>query len=151
MSAKHRRSKLALLAAGAALAAGAVMPAAGAATVGAGPSLKGLVLSGGCPGASSDLKNVLLTPRTDYLWAPLRFTSGASFTPIDKWIFPAEITVVGEGLKTRHLGPGETFTRPWPIAPLRPVVCEFDGATKEDGAFHVQITGTVVGGGSLLR
>lgn len=165
MSAKSRRSKLALVAAGAALAAGMAMSPATAATVGTaaggataepGPTLKGLVLTGTCPGAAPDLKNVLLSPKVDYLWAPLRFSSGTTFKPLNKWIFPAQLSVTGneEGLKSRHMLSGATYTRPWPIPSLRPVTCEFDGAVKttdgSDGSFHVSITGTIVGSGSLF-
>lgn len=165
MSATPRRSvrrvTSALLAAAATVVAGAVLAGPAAASTGgsvaAAPvasassdaTLKGLVLSGGCPGVSA-LKNVTVAPTTNNLWLPLRFSDGATFKPLNRWIFPAQITVIGEGLKSRHLQPGESYTRPWPIPSLRPVTCEFDGATKEDGPFHVVITGTVVGSGSLL-
>ena len=156
-----RRSKLALAAAGAALAAASAAPAAGAATVTAAdldPTLKGLVLTGTCPGQSPDLKHVLVSPKVDYLWVPLQFTQvvdSSTFKPLKKWIFPATISVTGDedGLKSRHMKSGDTYTRPWPIPSLRPVTCEFDGASKEGelrGEFHVTITGTIVGSGSLL-
>ena len=167
MLVKSRRSTLALVAAGTALVAGMAVAPAGAAPVGAAkagapsapaPTLKGLVLTGTCPGAASDLKNVTVSPKVDYLWAPLRFTSVAesTFKPLNKWILPARLTVTGneEGLKSRHMTPGDTYNRPWPIPSLRPVTCEFDGAVKttdgSDGSFHVTITGTIVGSGSLL-
>lgn len=105
-------------------------------------TLKGLVLSGSCPDQGSLLKNIVATPRTHHLWAPLRLWD-STFTPTGKWLFPSEITVTGEGLKTRHLTPGVTYVRPGP-APRRAVAtCVFDGATKEDGPFQVAVTGVI--------
>lgn len=151
------RTKAVLVGASVALISGVATPApaATAATPTPRPTLKGLVLSGTCPGSTPDLKNVMVTPTTDILWLPLRFTSTETFQPLKKWILPAkvtvvEVTVVGEGLKSRHLVPFEAYVRPGGIPPLRPVTCKFQGRTKEDGDFTVEITGTVVGGGARL-
>ena len=66
---------------------------------------------------------------------------GEDLTPTGTWLFPYEVTVVsGDGLKARHLVPGETYTRPG-LQPTNLVTCDFTGATKEVGSFEVQITG----------
>jgi hypothetical protein len=115
-------------------------PAAGA-TDG---SLKGLVLSGTCPGLSSDLKNVVVAPKTATLWAPVRIYDN-QFRPTGKWLFPYRITVEGPGLKTRHLTPGEAYVRPGAGPFLPQSTCLFNGATKEDGPFQVAMTGAILG------
>lgn len=101
-------------------------------------SLRGLVLTGQC-GQSSELKNVAVVPRTPYLFAPLRLLD-ADLRPMRTWLFPYTVNVAGEGLKSRHLIPGETYTRPGK-PPAGQVTCVFDGATKEEGAFTVTIQG----------
>lgn len=103
-------------------------------------SLRGLVLSGGCPPV---MKSAMIAPRTPYLFAPVRLI-GPDFAPTHTWLFPYSVTVTGEGLKARHLTPGVTYTRPGK-APREMVTCVFDGATKEDGPFTVEITGPVRG------
>lgn len=135
---------LAGVAAVALVAAGAATPASAAES----GSLKGLVLSGSCPSPSGDLKNVTVAPRSDILWLPVRFSTSEG-TALRKWILPYEVTVVGDGLKSRHLLPGVTYTRPFG-PPIRPTTCFFEGATKEDGPFTVEMTGTIVGSGALL-
>lgn len=131
------------LAAGAAVAVAvlALMPT----TAHAAPdgSMRGLVLSGGCPDQGSELKNLIVTPQTPFLFAPLRLIDG-NFQPTGKWLFPYTVLITGQGLKTRHLAPGVLYTRPgW--TPANQVTCVFDGATKEDGSFTVQITGPIRG------
>lgn len=106
-------------------------------------SLKGLVLTGGCPGQSSELKNLIVTPQTRFLFAPLRLYD-ANYQPTGKWLFPYTVLVTGEGLKTRHLTPDVPYIRPG-RTPANQVTCIFDGATKEDGPFTVQITGPIRG------
>lgn len=112
-------------------------------------SLQGLVLSGGCPGQSSELKNLIVAPRTPFLFAPLRLLD-QDFARTGKWLFPYTILITGEGLKTRHLTPGVLYTRPgW--APRTMVTCVFAGDTKdedtgENTSFQVTITGPVRGG-----
>jgi hypothetical protein len=106
-------------------------------------SLRGLVLDGKC-GDTSELKNVRVAPRTPYLFAPVRLHD-ANFTPMRTWLFPYSVTVVGgneEGLKSRHLTPGETYTRPGK-PPRHQVTCVFDGRTKEEGDFTVTIKGAL--------
>jgi hypothetical protein len=102
-------------------------------------SLRGLVLTGECPG----LKTVIVTPRTPFLFAPVRLIDG-NFQDTGKWLFPYTVSVYGEGLKTRHMIPGETYTRPG-RPPRNQVTCWFEGATKEDGPFSVEITGPIRG------
>jgi len=121
----------------------ALTPATATATAADRPSLQDLVLSGSC-GDSSELKNIIVTPRTPWLFMPVRIVDGGTFKPTGKWLFPYTVGVTGEGLKTRHMLPGQTYTRPG--RPLRnQVTCFFEGATKEDGAFQVQITGSIFG------
>jgi hypothetical protein len=139
---ERRRLTVAAAAAAAAATAVALVPAVAAATPD--QSLQGLVLSGGCPGQAGDLKNLVVAPRTPFLFAPLRLMD-QDFGRTGKWLFPYTILITGEGLKTRHLTPGVLYTRPgW--APRAMVTCVFDGATKEDGPFQVTITGPVRGG-----
>ena len=82
--------------------------------------------------------------QTPYMFGPVQLI-GEDLTPTGTWLFPYKVTVViGEGLKARHLVPGETYTRPGP-QPTNLVTCDFTGATKEDGSFEVQITGVIQG------
>ena len=106
-------------------------------------SLSGLRLHGEdtCDG----LKTVYATPQTPYLFGPVRLL-GEDFTPTGQVLFPYQVTVVtGEGLKARHLVPGDTYTRPGQ-EPTNVVTCFFTGETTEDGSFEVQITGAIRGG-----
>ncbi|MBK6762824.1 MAG: hypothetical protein IPG68_05895 [Micrococcales bacterium] len=103
-------------------------------------NLRGLRLSGeGCAG----LKTVVVTPRTPFLFAPLQLINAEDAKPSGKWLFPYEIAVFGEGLKTRHMIPGETYTRPG-RPPKNQVTCSFTGETKE-GPFSVDVTGPIRG------
>lgn len=106
-------------------------------------SLQGLTLVGGCPGEPSQLKNVTTTPRTPFLFFPMSLWDSSTRRFTGKWLFPYTITIAGEGLKARHLGPGEVYTRPGP-APAKVSTCEFEGKTA-DGPFHVTITGPIRG------
>lgn len=134
-----RSHKPLLAVCGAVAAAGLLVPApAGAAA----ESFKDLVLSGTCLGQSSDLKSVVTVPKSGSLWAPLQLVSGETFQPLKKWLQPHEISVRGDGLKARHLLPGEVITKPGK-PPKNPVTCEFEGATKEEGAFQVTIIGAL--------
>jgi hypothetical protein len=111
--------------------------------------LQGLVLDNGKCGDSSELKNVVVAPRTPYLFAPVRLFD-ANFTPMRTWLFPysVKVVVVGENddvndeLKSRHLTPGETYTRPG-RPPRDQVTCVFMGRTKEEGDFTVTIQGVL--------
>lgn len=104
-------------------------------------SLQGLTLVGGCPGESSAVKNVVATPRTPFLFFPVALRDAST----QRWsavLFPYSVLIAGEGLKARHLGPGEMYTRPGPV-PKKMATCEFDGKTP-DGPFHVTITGPLL-------
>jgi hypothetical protein len=107
------------------------------------PSLQGLVVTGGCPGQSSDLKNVIVAPKTAFLFAPLRLLDPDS-RPTGKWLMPYTIQVTGLGLKSRHWTPGELYTRPG-RAPSNQVICVFEGETHEDGPFTLHISGPIRG------
>ena len=104
-------------------------------------SLKGLLLSGE---DTCGFKTVYVAPQAPYLFAPMRLL-GEDFTPTRERLFPYEVEVIsGEGLKARHLFPGEVYTRPGPL-PEGLVTCDFTGATKDEGSFSVQITGLIRG------
>ncbi len=104
-------------------------------------SLSGLPLTGQ---DTCGFKNVYGAAQTPYLFGPVQLI-GEDLTPTGTWLFPYRVTVViGEGLKARHLVPGETYTRPGQ-QPTNLVTCDFTGATKEVGSFEVQITGVIQG------
>jgi hypothetical protein len=89
-------------------------------------------------------KNVHVAPHAPYLFAPMRLL-GEDFSPTGQWLHPYQISIVsGEGLKARHLLPGDTFTRPG-AAPSDYVTCDLKGATKEEGEFEIRITGPTRG------
>ena len=141
-----KRSRVLAAVVGAVLATVLLVPgSSAAATTDPAPRglLQGLVLTGSCPGASSDLKNVIATARSASPWAPLTLADG-NFTDLHKLLLPYSIVVTGQGLKTRHAVPELPYVRPGP-APRNPVTCVFSGATKEDGAFTVTIVGSVWG------
>lgn len=118
----------------------AVMPPATAAQDG---SLQGLVLTGDCPDQFGERTKVLVAPRTPFLFAPMRLLD-TGFQPMRKWLFPYSVQVTGEGLKSRHMTPGVTYTRPG-RPPKDQVTCTFVGAIKPDGEFQVTITGPIRG------
>ena len=105
-------------------------------------SLSGLRLHGE---ETCGFKTVYATPHTPYLFGPVRLL-GEDFTPTGQVLFPYEVTVIsGDGLKARHLVPGDTYVRPGQ-EPTNVVTCYFTGSTgEEDGSFEVQITGTIRG------
>ncbi|MGA8047726.1 MAG: hypothetical protein WCA30_15815 [Dermatophilaceae bacterium] len=123
----------------AALVAAVLLPAA--ATGAPDGSLRGLVLTGE---DTCGLKTVYVAPHAPYLFAPVRLL-GEDFAPTRSWLHPYEVTVIsGEGLKARHLVPGDTYTRPG-APPADTVTCDFFGATKEEGDFEIRITGSIRG------
>ena len=97
-------------------------------------------LTGVCPwaeGESKDVSTVLLGSR---LLTPY-FLFDASGTWTRAVLMPYKVVASGEGLKARHLLPGE-YTRPG-RAPKQPVTCDFAGSTP-DGAVNLQVVGTVI-------
>lgn len=123
----------------AALVAAAVLPSG--ATASTDGSLRGLLLSGE---DTCGFKTVHVAPQAPYLFAPVRLL-GEDFAPTGQWLHPYEVTVIsGDGLKARHLVPGDVFTRPGP-PPKDPVTCDFRGATKDEGDFEIQMTGSIRG------
>lgn len=106
-------------------------------------SLRGLTLVGTCPGQASVLKNVTTTPRTPWLFGPMGLWDNSTSKFTGKWLFPYTVQVWGEGLKSRHLGPGEVYTRPG-RTPSSMITCEFEGKTPE-GPFQVSVTGPIRG------
>lgn len=149
MSERRRSRTVVMTAAGALTAAGVALAPVPAVAASDQPTLQGLELIGTCPKMPSDLKNVIVHPKAKSLWAPLRFTSGETLKPLNRWIFPYEVSGDGPGLKTRHMLPGESYVRPLPFTPLKPATCTFYGKSP-DGDVNVTITGTIVGSGALL-
>ncbi len=104
-------------------------------------SLQGLRLYGE---ETCGFKTVHANAWTPYRFGPVQLLD-ENLEPTGTWLLPYEITVVsGEGLKARHMLPGETFTRSGP-EPANSVTCDFIGETREDGPFEIQITGTFRG------
>jgi hypothetical protein len=104
-------------------------------------SLSGLLLRGE---ATCGYKTVYVAPQTPNLFTPLQLL-GEDLTPTGERLFPYEVTVIsGDGLKARHLFPGEVYTRPGQ-PPKDSVTCSFIGATREEGSFEVEITGAIRG------
>ena len=96
-------------------------------------------LTGVCPyaeGESKDVSTLLLGSRllTPYFLFDARGVPRAV-------LIPKKVVASGEGLKARHLLPGE-YTRGGP-APRKPVTCDFVGTTS-DGDINLQVVGTVV-------
>ena len=97
-------------------------------------------LTGVCPwaeGESKDVSTVLLGNR---LTTPY-FLFDASGTWTRAVLMPHKVIASGEGLKSRHLLPGE-YTRP-DRAPTQPVTCDFAGSTP-DGDVNLQVVGTPI-------
>jgi hypothetical protein len=97
-------------------------------------------LTGVCPwaeGQSKDVSTVLLGSR---LMTPY-FLFDASGAWTRAVLMPYKVFASGEGLKARHLLPGE-YTRPG-RAPNRPVTCDFAGRTP-DGDVNLQVVGTMI-------
>ena len=96
-------------------------------------------LTGVCPyaeGESKEVSSLLLGDRllTPYFLFDARGVARAV-------LIPQKVVASGEGLKARHLLPGE-YTRGGP-APRTPVTCDFVGTTS-DGDFNLQVVGTAV-------
>ena len=97
-------------------------------------------LTGVCPfaeGESKDVKTVLLADKVllPYFLFDLKDTwTGAV-------LMPYKVVASGEGLKSRHLLPGE-YTRRGP-APKNKVTCDFVGTTP-DGDINLEVEGTVI-------
>ena len=112
-------------------------------SVAAAPSperIQAVHLTGVCPyaeGESKDVSTVLLGSRllTPYFLFDARGTWPRAV------LMPKKVVASGEGLKARHLLPGE-YTRPGP-APKQPVTCDFVGTTS-DGDVNLQVVGTVI-------
>ena len=100
---------------------------------------KAVHLTGVCPyaeGESKDVTSLLLGSRllTPYFLFDARGLPRAV-------LLPKTVVASGEGLKARHLLPGE-YTLGGP-APRKPVTCDFVGTTS-DGDINLQVEGTVV-------
>ena len=130
----------------AAVVAAVVLPSTASATATPHGSLLGLDLVGHetCDG----FKTVYGEAVAPYMFAPVRLI-GEDFEPTGQLLFPYEVVIVSgdeDGLKARHLSPGETYTGPG-LEPTDPVTCSFTGRTKELGSYAVEITGTIRGRG----
>ena len=102
--------------------------------------IQAMHLTGVCPWAenqSKDVSTVLLGSR---LMLPY-FLFDTRGTWTRAVLMPYKVIASGEGLKARHLLPGE-YTRPG-RAPKQPVTCDFAGITP-DGDVNLQVVGTVI-------
>ena len=135
------RSRRRTLVPAAAVAAAALLPSTAAAAPDG--SLRDLPLSGE---DTCGFKTVHGVARTPYLFGPVQLLDG-NLTATGQTLLPYSVTVVaGEGLKARHMAPGETFTRPGP-QPTDLVTCYFTGDSKEVGPYEVRIVGVIRGPG----
>ena len=96
-------------------------------------------LTGVCPYAEGESKDVSTVLLGSQLLTPY-FLFDARSVP-RALLIPKKVVASGEGLKARHLLPGE-YIRPGP-APRTPVTCEFTGTTS-DGDINLQVVGTVI-------
>jgi len=102
----------------------------------------GILLQGGCPSpASGDLRDITAVQTVDWMWAPLRLAA-PDLVSLNKVLVPYQVTFPSNGLKTRHILPGETLTRPGPT-PKNLIACSFTGKTSE-GDLKFTITGTIL-------
>jgi len=97
-------------------------------------------LTGVCPWAEGESKDV-----TSVLLGNRMFTPYFIFDTSGRWtravLMPYKVIASGEGLKARHLLPGE-YTRPG-RPPKQPVTCEFAGST-DDGDVSLEVEGTLI-------
>ena len=129
----------------AAVLAAVILPSTATATAASGGSLSGLRLVGE---VTCGFKTVYGDAVAPYMFAPVRL-NGEDFAPTGQQLFPYELTIIsGDGLKARHLTPGETYTRPGP-EPTDLVTCDFTGEDRELGPYQVQVSGYIRGQGSL--
>lgn len=129
----------------AAVLAAVILPSTATATATSRGSLSGLRLVGE---VTCGFKTVYGDAVAPYMFAPVRLI-GEDFAPTGQQLFPYEVTIIsGDGLKARHLTPGETYTRPGP-EPSDLVTCDFTGEDRELGPYQVQISGYIRGPGSL--
>ena len=129
----------------AAVLAAVALPSAATATATPRGSLIGLRLYGEqtCDG----FKTVYGEAQAPYMFAPVRLI-GEGYEPTGLRLLPYEVMIIsGDGLKARHLTPGDTYTRPG-AEPDDLVTCSFIGEDRELGSYAVEITGTIRGQGS---
>ena len=101
---------------------------------------KAVHLTGVCPWAEGESKDVTSVLLGDRLMTPyFLFDSRGRWT--HAVLMPYKVLADGPGLKARHLLPG-TYTRPGP-APDQPLTCDFTGSTS-DGAVNLQVEGTLI-------
>ena len=96
-------------------------------------------LTGVCPFAEGEGKDVSTVLLGNQLTTPyILIARGTGARAI---LMPYRVTASGEGLKARHLLPGE-YTRPG-LAPDQPLTCDFTGSTS-DGAVNLRVAGTLI-------
>jgi hypothetical protein len=96
-------------------------------------------LTGVCPYAEGESKDVTTFLLGDRLLSPYFLLDARGV--LRAVLIPRKVVASGEGLKARHLLPGE-YTRGG-ASPRKPVTCDFAGATS-DGDVNLQVAGTVV-------
>jgi hypothetical protein len=101
-----------------------------------------VALTGVCPWLEGESKVVTTVMLGRSPFTPLFLFDEKGTTWTRSILLPYEVTVDGDGLKSRHLLPGETYTRSGP-APSHPVTCTFGGQTA-DGDVGLEVVGSVV-------
>ena len=134
MSNSHRRTVGTL----AVVLAAALLPATAAATPEG--SLTGVRLKGE---ETCGFKTVYTLIQTPYLKGPVQLYD-EGFTPTGQRLVPYEVTILsGEGLKARHLVPGETYGRPG-LEPANLTTCLLAGELNGE-PLEVEVTGVIRG------
>ena len=98
-------------------------------------------LTGVCPFAEGESKDVSTVLLGSQVLAPYFLFDARGGTWTGAILMPYKVFASGEGLKARHLLPGE-YTRRGP-APAQPLTCNFAGTTP-DGAVNLEVVGTVI-------
>lgn len=123
------------------LAGGAIQPAAAAPVD---DPAQGLALTSVCPVAEGASKDVSAVHPAGGLFGPyfLYALDAKGTLTTFAVLFPYQVTFSGEGLKSRHVTPDLTYTRPG-RAPANRIECTFNGKNA-DGAVQAVVSGTVL-------
>lgn len=118
----------------------ALFPATRAAATPSPGPIQTVQLSGICPFSEGQSKEVSTVLIGKHLLAPY-FLFDAKGAWTGAILMPYDVLASGEGLKSRHLLPGE-YLRPGP-APKQPITCDFAGTTP-DGNVSLHVVGGVI-------
>jgi len=119
----------------------AFLPPTSAAAAPSPDRVQAVPITGVCPYAEGESKDVTTVLLGNRLLAPYFL-----FDLSGRWtravLMPHTVIASGEGLKARHLLPDVPYTRPGP-APDQTLTCDFVGSTP-DGPVNLQVEGTVI-------